>query len=51
MDKTLSDNLGIGLFVQTLCLAAQGYGVDSLISGAMMIHQEVLCKELEIPRV
>ena len=49
MDKNLSDNLGIGLFVQTLCLAAQGYGVDSLISGAIMTHQEVLRKELDIP--
>jgi nitroreductase len=49
MDKALSDHLGIGLFVQTLCLAAKGYGVDSLISGAMMIQQEVLRRELEIP--
>ncbi len=49
MDKTLTDNLGIGLFVQTLCLAAQGYGVDSLISGAIMAHSELLRKELDIP--
>jgi nitroreductase len=49
MDKTLTDNMGIGLFVQTLCLAAQGYGVDSLISGALMMHQETLRKELDIP--
>jgi nitroreductase len=49
MDKTMSDNLGIGLFVQTLCLAAQGYGVDSLISGAIMILPELLRKELDIP--
>ena len=49
MDKALSDHLGIGLFVQTLCLAAKGYGVDSLISGAMMLHAEILRRELDIP--
>jgi nitroreductase len=49
MDKTLSDNLGIGLFVQTVCLAAQGYGVDSIIAGSIIIHSEVLHKELNIP--
>jgi nitroreductase len=49
MDKALSSNLDIGLFVQTICLAAQGYGVDSFIAGAFLSHQDVLRRELEIP--
>jgi nitroreductase len=49
MDKALSSNLDIGLFVQTVCLAAQGYGVDSFIAGAFTTHQDVLHQELEIP--
>ena len=49
MDKALSSNLDIGLFVQTVCLAAQGYGVDSFIAGAFITHQDVLRQELEIP--
>jgi nitroreductase len=49
MDKQLSSNLDIGLFIQTVCLAAQGYGVDSFIAGAFIAHQDVLRKELEIP--
>ena len=49
MDKQLSSNLDLGLFIQTVCLAAQGYGVDSFIAGSFMSHQDVLRKELEIP--
>jgi nitroreductase len=49
MDKALSANLDIGLFIQTVCLAAQGYGVDSFIAGGFVSHQDVLRKELEIP--
>jgi nitroreductase len=49
MDKSLSSNLDIGLFVQTVCLAAQGYGIDSFIAGAFITHQDVLRQELEIP--
>jgi nitroreductase len=49
MDKALSSNLDIGLFVQTICLAAKGYGVDSFIAGAFLSHQDVLRQELEIP--
>jgi nitroreductase len=49
MDKALSSNLDIGLFMQTICLAAQGYGVDSFIAGAFLSHQDVLRRELEIP--
>ena len=48
-DKALTNNLDIGLFVQTLCLAAQGYGVESFIAGAFVSHQDVLRRELEIP--
>jgi len=49
MDKALSNQLDIGLFIQTVCLAAQGYGVDSFIAGAFISHQDVLRQELEIP--
>jgi len=49
MDKALSSNMDMGLFIQTLCIAAQGYGVDSFIAGAFVSHQDVLRKELEIP--
>jgi nitroreductase len=49
MDKALSSYLDIGLFIQTICLAAQGYGVDCLIAGAFVSQPEVLRQELEIP--
>lgn len=49
MDKALSSNLDIGIFVQTICLAAQGYGVDSFIAGAFISHPDILCQELQIP--
>lgn len=49
MDKALSSNLDIGLFVQTICLAAQGYGVGSFIAGAFISQPDVLRRELEIP--
>jgi len=49
MDKALSSNLDIGLFIQTLCLAAQGYGVDSFIAGAFVSQPDILRQELEIP--
>ncbi len=49
MDKALSSNLDIGLFVQTICIAAQGYGVDSFIAGAFVSHPDILRQELEIP--
>ncbi len=49
MDKALSSNLDIGLFVQTICIAAQGYGIDSLIAAALVSQPDVLRQELEIP--
>jgi nitroreductase len=49
VDKALSSDLDIGLFVQTVCLAAQGYGVDSFIAGSFLHHRDVLRQELEIP--
>jgi nitroreductase len=49
MDQALSSNLDIGLFAQTICLAAQGFGVDSFIAGSFLTHQDVLRQELEIP--
>ena len=49
MDKALSSNLDIGLFIQTVCIAAQGYGVDSFIAGAFVSQPDILRQELEIP--
>ncbi len=49
MDKVLSSNLDIGLFIQTICLAAQGYGVESFIAGALVSHRDILRQELAIP--
>jgi nitroreductase len=49
MDKSLSSNLDLGLFIQTICLAAQGYGVDSFIAGAFVSQQDILRQELDIP--
>jgi len=49
MHEALSSYLDIGLLVQTICLAAQGLGVDSMIAGALVAHQDVLRAELGIP--
>ena len=49
MDKALNSNLDIGMMVQTICLAAQGFGVDSLIAAGLISQQDILRKELEIP--
>jgi nitroreductase len=49
MDKALSNNLDIGIYIQSVCLAAQDYGVDSFIAGSFCQHQDVLRQELEIP--
>jgi nitroreductase len=48
-DKALSSDLDIGIFVQTVCIAAQGYGVDSFIAGSFLHHPDVMRRELEIP--
>lgn len=49
MDKALSSHLDIGMFVQTICLAAQGYSVDSFIASAFISQPDVLRQELQIP--
>jgi len=49
MDKALSSNFDIGMLAQTICLAAQDFGVDSLIASAFVSQPYVLRKELEIP--
>jgi len=49
MDRALSSNFDLGMLSQTLCLAAQNYGVDSLIASGFISHQDILRKELEIP--
>jgi nitroreductase len=42
MDKALSSHLDIGMFIQTICIAAQGYGVDSFIAGALVSQPDIL---------
>jgi nitroreductase len=49
MDKALTNNLDLGLLVQTICLAALVYGVDTLIAGTSVAHPDVLRKVLGIP--
>ncbi len=49
MDKALSSHLDIGLFIQTICLAAQGVGVDTFIAGSLVSQPDVLRRELDIP--
>jgi hypothetical protein len=49
MDRALSSYLDIGILVQTVCLAAQAFGVDSLIASGFVSHPDILRRELEIP--
>ncbi|MEE8419315.1 MAG: nitroreductase [Dehalococcoidales bacterium] len=49
MDGALTNNLDIGLLIQTLCLSAQGYGISSFIAGAFVSQRDILRQELEIP--
>jgi len=49
MDQALSSYLDLGLLIQTICLAAQHFGVDSMIAGSMVSQPDVLRQELEIP--
>ncbi len=49
MDKEVNSQLDLGLFIQTVCLAAKGYGVDTFIAGSLISQQDVLRKELAIP--
>jgi nitroreductase len=49
MDSVLSSYLEIGVFVQTVCLAAQDYGVDSFIARTLVSQKDIIQQELEIP--
>jgi len=49
MDKSMTNNLDVGMFIQTVCLAAQNYGVDSFIASSFVSQPDVLRKELGIP--
>ena len=51
MDKALpaTNRIDLGLFVQTVCLAAQGCGVESFIAGMLVTQPDILRQELEIP--
>jgi nitroreductase len=41
--------LTIGMLIQTICLAAQNFGVDSMIAGSFVSQPDVVRKELDIP--
>jgi nitroreductase len=49
MDHALSSTFDVGMLTQTICLAAQNFGVDSLIASSFVSQPEILCRELEIP--
>lgn len=49
MDKSLSSNLDLGMFIQSICIAAQNFGVDTMIASGFVSKQDVLRKELGIP--
>jgi nitroreductase len=49
MDKALSSHLDLGLLIQTICLAAQAYGVDSLIASWFVSQHDILREALDIP--
>lgn len=49
MHEALSSNLDLGLFIQTVCLAARSYGVDSFIASAFVSQPDIIRNELEIP--
>lgn len=48
-DKAITSNLDAGMFIQSICIAAKGLGVDTFIAGAFISHQDVLREEMEIP--
>jgi nitroreductase len=49
MDQVLTSNFDLGMISQTICLAAQNFGVDTLIASAFVSQPDILCRELEIP--
>jgi nitroreductase len=49
MDKRLNSTLDLGLFIQTLCLAAQAFEVDTIIAQALVAQPDILRRELDIP--
>ena len=49
MDQGVNSNFDIGMLAQTICLAAQGYGVDSMIAAAFVSQPDILHQVLEIP--
>lgn len=48
MDQSLSSTLDIGLLAQTICLAAQSFGIDSIIASSLVRHADILQKALDI---
>ena len=48
-DKSLTSTLDIGLLVQTICLAAMHFNVDTLIATNFVTHPDLLREALEIP--
>ena len=48
-DRALTSSLDIGLLVQTICLAAMHFNVDTLIATNFVTHPDLLREALDIP--
>jgi len=47
-NKDMPGTLDNGLFIQSVCLAAKGYGVDTFIASALVSRQDIIREELGI---
>lgn len=50
-DRAITSSLDIGLLVQTICLAAMHFDVDTLIATNFVTHPDLLREVLDIPEV
>jgi nitroreductase len=48
-DKAVLGQLDLGLYIQTLCLAAMHFGVDALIATQLVSQPDILRPTLDIP--
>lgn len=49
IDKVLSSTTDLGLFMQSVCISARNYKVDTFIAGQFVTHEDVIRRELDIP--
>jgi nitroreductase len=48
-DKAVTGQLDLGLYIQTICLAAMHFGVDALIATQLVSQPDILRPALDIP--